>query len=59
METAIEDGDSIWDTLTARDWRVLDVGPLVRWLRQEELEGAGGMRTYDDPAHLDEPSGRQ
>lgn len=54
-ETAIDGGDSIRDTLTARDWRALDVRPLSGGSGQEELEGVGGLRVYDDPAHLDEP----
>jgi hypothetical protein len=49
METVIEGGDSIRDTLTARDCRALDVRPLSGGCGQEELEGAGGLRVYDDP----------
>jgi hypothetical protein len=45
-ETAIESGDSIRDTLTARDWRALDVRPLSGGCGQEELEGVGGLRVY-------------
>ena len=58
IETAVVVGDSIWDMLAARRCRALGVGLLSRRLRREELERAGAIRVFDDPAdlldHLDE-----
>jgi HAD superfamily hydrolase (TIGR01509 family) len=51
-------GDSVWDLLAARRARALGVGLLSGGYGQEELEGAGAYRVYEDPAdllrHLDE-----
>src|SRR5207245_10865292 len=51
-------GDSIWDLLAAQRAGALGVGLLSGGYGQEELEGAGAYRVYDDPAdmlaHLDE-----
>jgi HAD superfamily hydrolase (TIGR01549 family) len=55
-------GDSIWDMLAARRARGLGVGVLSGGYGQDELERAGAMRVYDDPAdllrHIDEIGGR-
>src|SRR6266516_4885533 len=57
-ESAIAVGDSVWDLLAARRARALGVGLLSGGYGQEELEGAGAYRVYQDPAdllsHLDE-----
>jgi HAD superfamily hydrolase (TIGR01549 family) len=51
-------GDSVWDLLAARRARCLGVGVLSGGYGREELERAGALRVYDDPAdmllHLDE-----
>src|SRR2546428_644325 len=51
-------GDSVWDLLAARRARALGVGLLSGGYGQDELEGAGAYRVYQDPAdllrHLDE-----
>jgi HAD superfamily hydrolase (TIGR01509 family) len=51
-------GDSVWDLLAARRARALGVGLLSGGYGQDELEGAGAYRVYEDPAdllrHLDE-----
>jgi len=51
-------GDSVWDLLAARRCRALGVGLLSGGYGQDELEGAGAYRVYEDPAdlfrHLDE-----
>jgi phosphoglycolate phosphatase-like HAD superfamily hydrolase len=55
-------GDSIWDMLAARRCRALGVGLLSGGYGTEELERAGALRVYDDPAdlleHLDEVASR-
>jgi HAD superfamily hydrolase (TIGR01509 family) len=62
IETAIVVGDSIWDMLAARRCRALGVGLLSGGYGQEELERAGALRVYEDPAdllkRLDEVSAR-
>ena len=62
IETAIVVGDSIWDMLAARRCRALGVGLLSGGYGQEELERAGAVRVYEDPAdllvHLDEVASR-
>jgi HAD superfamily hydrolase (TIGR01509 family) len=62
-ENAIVVGDSIWDMLAARRCRALGVGLLSGGYGQEELERAGAVRVYDDPAdllqRLDEVCARQ
>ena len=63
IETAVIVGDSIWDMLAARRCRGLGVGLLSGGYGQEELERAGAVRVYADPAdlltHLDEVGGRR
>jgi len=58
IETSIVVGDSVWDLLAARRARALGVGLLSGGYGQDELEGAGAYRVYQDPAdllrHLDE-----
>jgi phosphoglycolate phosphatase-like HAD superfamily hydrolase len=55
-------GDSIWDMLAAWRARGLGVGVLSGGYGQDELERAGAMRVYEDPAdllrHIDEIGGR-
>ena len=56
--SALVVGDSVWDMLAARRARAFGVGLLSGGYGQEELERAGAMRVYEDPAdlleHLDE-----
>jgi HAD superfamily hydrolase (TIGR01549 family) len=63
IETAVIVGDAIWDMLAARRCRGLGVGLLSGGYGQEELERAGAIRVYEDPAdllkHLDEVGGRR
>ena len=63
IETAVVVGDSIWDMLAARRCRALGVGLLSGGYGREELERAGSLRVYEDPAdmlsHLDEVGGRR
>ena len=51
-------GDSIWDMLAAARCGALGVGLLSGGYGSDELERAGALRVYDDPAdmlvHLDE-----
>ena len=58
VETAIVVGDSVWDLLAARRARALGVGLLSGGYGQDELEGAGAYRVYEDAAdlllHIDE-----
>lgn len=62
IEAANIVGDSIWDMLAARRARGLGVGLLSGGYGQDELERAGAIRVYEDPAdllrHLDEIGGR-
>jgi HAD superfamily hydrolase (TIGR01509 family) len=62
IECAIIVGDSIWDMLAARRSRGLGVGLLSGGYGEDELERAGAIRVYEDPAdllgHLDEIGGR-
>lgn len=55
-------GDSIWDMLAAQRARALGVGLLSGGYGQEELERAGAIRVYEDPAdllrHVDEVAAR-
>jgi HAD superfamily hydrolase (TIGR01509 family) len=55
---AVVVGDSVWDLLAARRARALGVGLLSGGYGEDELEGAGAYRVYQDPAdllqHLDE-----
>ncbi|HYZ62557.1 MAG TPA: HAD family hydrolase [Acetobacteraceae bacterium] len=63
IETAVVVGDSIWDMLAALRCRALGVGLLSGGYGQDELERAGAIRVYEDPAdmlsHLDEVGGRR
>lgn len=63
IETAVIVGDSIWDMLAARRCRGLGVGLLSGGYGADELERAGAVRVYEDPAdlltHLDEVGGRR
>jgi len=63
IEHCIVIGDAIWDMLAARRARALGVGLLSGGYGQNELERAGAMRVYEDPAdllrHLDEVGGRR
>ena len=51
-------GDSIWDMISAARCGALGIGLLSGGYGREELERAGALRVYDDPAdmllHLDE-----
>jgi HAD superfamily hydrolase (TIGR01509 family) len=62
IEHSVVVGDSIWDMLAARRCRALGVGLLSGGYGTEELERAGALRVYDDPAalldHLDEVASR-
>jgi HAD superfamily hydrolase (TIGR01509 family) len=62
IASAVIVGDSIWDMLAARRARGLGVGVLSGGYGQDELERAGAIRVYDDPAdllrHIDEIGGR-
>ena len=61
-QSAVIVGDSIWDMLAARRARGLGVGLLSGGYGQDELERAGAIRVYEDPAdllrHIDEIGGR-
>src|SRR5215469_6186651 len=52
IESAVIVGDSIWDMLGARRARGLGVGVLSGGYGQDELERAGAIRVYEDPADL-------
>jgi HAD superfamily hydrolase (TIGR01549 family) len=62
IEHACVVGDSIWDMLAAARCRALGVGLLSGGYGQDELERAGALRVYADPAdlfrHLDEIASR-
>jgi HAD superfamily hydrolase (TIGR01509 family) len=62
VEATVVVGDSIWDMLAARRCGALGVGLLSGGYGQEELERAGALRVYEDPAdlllHLDEIAAR-
>jgi HAD superfamily hydrolase (TIGR01549 family) len=62
IEESVIVGDSIWDMLAARRARSLGVGVLSGGYGQDELERAGAVRVYEDPAdllrHIDEIGGR-
>jgi HAD superfamily hydrolase (TIGR01509 family) len=62
ITSAVIIGDSIWDMLAARRARGLGVGGLSGGYGQDELERAGAIRVYEDPAdllrHIDEVGGR-
>ena len=50
--------DSVWDLLAARRARALGVGLLSGGYGQEELDGVGRHRVYQDPAELAAALGR-
>jgi len=62
VEETVVVGDSVWDMLAARRCRALGVGVLSGGYGAEELERAGALRVYEDPAdllwHLDEVAAR-
>jgi HAD superfamily hydrolase (TIGR01509 family) len=62
IERSVVVGDSIWDMLAAKRCRALGVGLLAGGYGTDELERAGALRVYDDPAdllyHLDEIAAR-
>jgi HAD superfamily hydrolase (TIGR01509 family) len=62
IEETVVVGDSVWDMLAARRCRALGVGLLSGGYGAEELERAGALRVYEDPAdllwHLDEVAAR-
>ena len=62
IESAVVVGDSIWDMLAARRARSLGVGVLSGGYGEDELERAGAIRVYEDPAdlleHIGEIGGR-
>ncbi|SIO24471.1 HAD family hydrolase [Paraburkholderia phenazinium] len=62
IEQSVVVGDSIWDMLAAQRCRALGVGLLSGGYGQDELERAGALRVYEDPAdlllHLDEVAAR-
>lgn len=62
IEKCIVVGDSVWDMLAAQRCRALAVGVLSGGYGTQELERAGALRVYDDPAdlldHLDEVAAR-
>jgi phosphoglycolate phosphatase-like HAD superfamily hydrolase len=63
IEQAVVVGDSIWDMLAARRCRALGVGVLSGGYGLDELERAGALRVYEDPAdllaHIDEVAARR
>jgi HAD superfamily hydrolase (TIGR01549 family) len=63
IEQAFVVGDAIWDMLAARRARALGVGLLSGGYGPDELERAGAMRIFEDPADLlqriDEIGGRR
>ena len=62
VEHTVVVGDSIWDMLAACRCRSLGVGLLSGGYGMDELERAGALRVYEDPAdlllHLDEVAAR-
>lgn len=62
IERSIVVGDSIWDMLAAARCRALGVGLLSGGYGWNELERAGALRVYEDPAdllhHIDEVAAR-
>ena len=58
IERAFIVGDSTWDLLGARRCHALGLGLKSGGVGEEELQRAGALRVYEDPAdlldHLDE-----
>jgi HAD superfamily hydrolase (TIGR01509 family) len=52
VEQSFVVGDAIWDMLAAKRARALGVGLLSGGYGSDELERAGAMRVFDDPADL-------
>ena len=63
VQTAVVLGDSIWDILAAKRCKALGVGLLSGGYGSRELQDAGAIRVYEDPAdvlrHIDEIGGRR
>jgi HAD superfamily hydrolase (TIGR01549 family) len=63
IQTAVVVGDSIWDMLAAARCKALGVGVLSGGYGCRELQDAGAIRVYEDPAgllhHIDEIGGRR
>ncbi len=63
VQTAVVLGDSIWDMLAAKRCKALGVGLLSGGYGSRELQDAGAIRVYEDPAdvlrHIDEIGGRR
>ena len=59
---ALDVGDSVWDMLAAQRARAIGIGLLAGGYGREELQQAGALRVYDDPAdllaHVDEVAAR-
>jgi HAD superfamily hydrolase (TIGR01509 family) len=63
VQNAVVVGDSIWDMLAAARCKALGVGLLSGGYGSRELQDAGAIRVYEDPAdllrHVDEIGGRR
>ena len=63
IQTAVVVGDSIWDMLAAARCKALGVGVPSGGYGCRELQDAGAIRVYEDPAdllrHIDEIGGRR
>jgi HAD superfamily hydrolase (TIGR01509 family) len=63
VQSAVVVGDSIWDMLAAARCKALGVGMLSGGYGSRELQDAGAIRVYEDPAdllrHIDEIGGRR
>ena len=63
VQAAVVLGDSIWDMLAAKRCKALGVGLLSGGYGSRELQDAGAIRVYEDPAdvlrHIDEIGGRR
>lgn len=63
VQSAVVVGDSIWDMLAAARCKALGVGVLSGGYGSRELQDAGAIRVYEDPAdllrHIDEIGGRR